>query len=63
LYLVTDVGRRYAIESSDVVRSLGLTTAKHLSRLPASLVVRIPEGPPLDPGAARAALQQEKQEN
>jgi type VII secretion protein EccB len=63
LYLVTDVGRRYAIRSTDVLRFLGLGTAKRISKLPGSLLVRIPEGPPLDPDDARAALQLEKGEN
>jgi type VII secretion protein EccB len=62
LYLVTDLGRRYAIPSGTVLRSLGLTDA-HISRLPASLLVRLPEGPALDPVAARAALQEEKGPN
>ncbi|MGA8114246.1 MAG: type VII secretion protein EccB [Actinocatenispora sp.] len=55
LYLVTDQGRRYAIPSPDALRALGYT-GKHLSKLPASLLVRVPEGPALDPDAARAAL-------
>jgi type VII secretion protein EccB len=58
LYLVTDVGRRYAIPDLDVLRSLGLTTT-HLSKMPASLLQSIPEGPVLDPVAARRALQDE----
>lgn len=58
LFLVTDAGRRFAIPGSDVLRSLGLG-AVPASRLPASLVVRVPEGPALDPDAAREALQQE----
>jgi type VII secretion protein EccB len=58
LYLVTDVGRRFAIPSGEVLRSLGLDRVT-TSRLPAGLVVRIPEGPALDPDAARQALQVE----
>ena len=59
LYLVTDVGRRYAVPSTEVLRFLGLTS-KHVSKLPSSLLVRVPEGPALDPDTARAALQEEK---
>jgi ESX secretion system ATPase EccB len=62
LSLVTDTGRRYAIPTTDALRALGLAGA-HTSKLPASLVVRIPEGQPLDQAAARAALQQEQQAN
>jgi hypothetical protein len=61
LYLVTDVGRRFAVKS-EVLRSLGLS-GPHLSKLPANLLVRIPEGNPLDPEAARAALRLENSEN
>jgi type VII secretion protein EccB len=56
-YLITDVGRRYALPS-EALRALGLDQAKP-SRLPASLIVRIPEGPALEPDRAREALQQE----
>jgi ESX secretion system ATPase EccB len=59
VYLVTDVGRRYAIPSTDVLQALGLSGAP-TSRLPSSLLVRIPEGPPLDPVLARRALDQER---
>jgi ESX secretion system ATPase EccB len=59
LSLVTDEGRRYAIPSSDLLRSLGFT-GQRVSKLPASLLVRIPEGPALDPDQARAALQLQK---
>jgi type VII secretion protein EccB len=62
LYLVTDLGRRYAVPSTTVLSSLGLTEA-HISRLPASLLVRLPEGPALAPDAARAALQEEQNQN
>jgi hypothetical protein len=60
LYLVTDAGRRYAIRSTDVLRFLGLANGKHISKLPSALLVRIPEGPALDPDDARAALRQER---
>jgi type VII secretion protein EccB len=62
LFLVTDQGKRYAIPDSQIQRALGFTN-EHIAKLPASLVVRIPEGPPLDPAAARAALQEEKIQN
>ncbi len=55
LYLVTDQGRRYAVPSTEALRALGYS-GKHLSRLPAGLLVRVPEGPALDPDTARAAL-------
>lgn len=55
LYLVTDAGRRYPVPSADVLRALGLAGTP-TSKLPAGLVVRIPEGPALDPAAARAGL-------
>lgn len=59
LYLVTDAGIRYAIPSPDVVRYLGYKEGDHFSKLPSSVLVRIPEGPALDPDAARAALANE----
>jgi len=59
LYLVTDAGLRFAVPG-DAGRFLGLSGAP-TSRLPAGLVVRIPEGPALDPAAAREALQLEDQ--
>jgi type VII secretion protein EccB len=58
LYLVTDVGRRYAIGSGEVLRALGLDGAT-TSKLPAGLLVRVPEGPALDPELARLPLAQE----
>jgi type VII secretion protein EccB len=50
-YLVTDLGRRYALASPDVLGVLGYSRSD-VTRLPASLVARIPEGPSLDPSAA-----------
>lgn len=59
LYLVTDSGIRYAIPNADALRALGYQDSNHFSKLPASLLVRMPEGPALDPDAARAALANE----
>jgi hypothetical protein len=59
LSLITDEGKRYAIPQSTVLGILGFT-GKKVSRLPNSLLVRIPEGPALDPEKARAALQVQK---
>ncbi len=50
-YLVTDLGRRYALASADVLGILGYPKGD-VVRLPASLVARIPEGPALDPASA-----------
>jgi type VII secretion protein EccB len=58
IYLVTDAGKRFAVAGGDALSSLGYRTGEP-SRLPAGLLVRIPEGPPLDPDAARAALANE----
>lgn len=58
LYLVTDQGIRYAVPSDTALSSLGLGDASTWS-LPAGLVARLPEGPALDPDAARAVLQEE----
>jgi type VII secretion protein EccB len=55
LYLITDQGVRYAT-SADVLPVLGYADAKP-TRLSASLVERIPEGPGLDPDAARDPVQ------
>jgi type VII secretion protein EccB len=53
LYLVTDQGERYPVATSQVLAILGYGDERPV-RLPASLVVRIPEGPALSPqGAAR----------
>lgn len=62
VYLVTDQGRRYPVPSDDVLSMLGLSKSK-ASKLPASLLERIPEGPALDPGAAQAALAEEQADN
>jgi type VII secretion protein EccB len=62
VYLVTDEGRRYPVPSDDVLSMLGLSKSK-ASKLPASLLERIPEGPALDPDTAQAALAQEQADN
>jgi hypothetical protein len=59
LYLVTDAGMRYAVPDSTALRALGLDAVSP-SRLPAGLVVRVPEGPGLDPATARAPLDAEQ---
>jgi len=51
LYLVTDQGERYPVASTEVLDALGYSGVRPV-RLPASLVVRIPEGPALNPQAA-----------
>jgi len=57
LYLVTDQGERYPVGSAEVLAVLGYGKERPV-RLPASLVVRIPEGPALNPlAAARPAVQ------
>jgi type VII secretion protein EccB len=50
--LVTDMGRRYPLSAPEVLKMLGYASA-HPVRLPAGLVARVPEGPGLDPVAAR----------
>jgi type VII secretion protein EccB len=62
MYLVTDEGIRYAIPSSDVLNTFALLPS-HASKLPASLLSRIPEGPVLDPDTASAALALEQTDN
>ncbi len=52
LTVVTDMGRRYPLASPDVLKMLGYPSARPV-RLPAGLVARLPEGPSLDPSAAR----------
>lgn len=55
LYLVTDRGQRFAIIGEDARGALGYQNAAPVA-MPASLVARIPEGPALDPAAARTAI-------
>jgi type VII secretion protein EccB len=52
LSLVTDLGRRYALASRDVMAMLGYDGVTAI-RIPAGLAARIPEGPALDPAAAK----------
>jgi type VII secretion protein EccB len=52
LTVVTDMGRRYPLATPDVLKMLGYPSARPV-RLPAGLVARLPEGPSLDPTAAR----------
>ncbi|SCL21557.1 type VII secretion protein EccB [Micromonospora nigra] len=55
LHLVTDLGYRYPLASEDVPAMLGYGKVRPV-RLPASLVVRLPAGPALDPVTAKSAL-------
>ncbi|MEV6964119.1 type VII secretion protein EccB [Hamadaea sp. NPDC051192] len=52
LTVITDLGRRYPVASPEVLGMLGYR-ADRAVRLPASLVARLPDGPGLDPEAAR----------
>jgi type VII secretion protein EccB len=56
--VITDLGRRHAVTSSEVLAMLGYSTAKPL-RLPASLVALVPAGKALDPEAARSPATQD----
>ncbi|GAA4233938.1 type VII secretion protein EccB [Streptosporangium album] len=56
LYLIGDQGRRHAILSANVLPSLGYSS-EDIAPLPAQLVHLIPEGPALDPAAARNPVQ------
>lgn len=53
--LVTDEGEWFAIPNTDALNALGYGSAP-VTKLPASLLARIPSGPALDPDAARAAM-------
>ncbi|WP_027943989.1 type VII secretion protein EccB [Amycolatopsis taiwanensis] len=55
LTLVTDMGRRYPLASSDVLKMLGYSAATPV-RLPGGLVARVPEGAGLDPVAAQRVV-------
>ncbi|MDP9849402.1 type VII secretion protein EccB [Streptosporangium lutulentum] len=52
LYLIDDQGRRYAIQSPEALQSLGYTM-EDVAPVPAHLMHLIPEGPVLDPAAAK----------
>lgn len=54
-FLVTDQGRRFAIASPDLLPKLGYDAAD-TTPVPAQLLHLIPEGPALDPAAARAPV-------
>ncbi|WP_433244212.1 type VII secretion protein EccB [Streptosporangium sp. CA-135522] len=56
LYLIGDQGRRHAILSADVLPSLGYGP-ENVAPLPTQIVKLIPEGPALDPAAAKAPVQ------
>ncbi|MEU7608382.1 type VII secretion protein EccB [Micromonospora sp. NPDC049204] len=58
LSLVTDLGYRYPLASKEVSEMLGYRGARPVE-LPASLVVRLPAGPALDPTNAKRALDPE----
>lgn len=55
LNLVTDLGYRYPLASDEVPEMLGYRGVRPVE-LPASLVVRLPAGPALDPANAKRAL-------
>ncbi|MBX7270176.1 type VII secretion protein EccB [Micromonospora sp. Llam7] len=58
LNLVTDLGHRYPLASEAVPALLGYSGVDPV-RLPASLVVRLPAGPALDPATAKLAIDPE----
>lgn len=58
LNLVTDLGYRYPLASEGVPAMLGYQTSDAVE-LPASLVVRLPAGPALDPATAKRAVDPE----
>ncbi|MFC6087171.1 type VII secretion protein EccB [Sphaerisporangium aureirubrum] len=53
--LITDQGRRFALASGDVLAMLGYDAA-HVAPIPAHLLHLVPEGPVLDPAAARVPV-------
>lgn len=57
VHLITEQGVRYPLASADVVTTLGYAPSD-IVRLPAELVARVAEGPPLDPEAAGTVLLQ-----
>lgn len=56
-FLVTD-GRRFALQSGDVAQKLGYTLSTDAVPVPAGVVSLIPNGPILDPNAARNPIAQ-----
>jgi type VII secretion protein EccB len=56
--VVTDLGRRHAVVSADLLGALGYGGVRP-KRMPANLVSLIPGGPALDPEAARNAVGQQ----
>ncbi|MCK2221288.1 type VII secretion protein EccB [Actinomadura sp. ATCC 31491] len=55
--LITEQGRRFALSSADLVGKLGYEAAD-VAPVPAHLLRLIPDGPMLDPAAARAPVQE-----
>ncbi|MEU6790605.1 type VII secretion protein EccB [Nonomuraea wenchangensis] len=55
--LITEQGRRYPLVSADLVTKLGYD-AKDVAPVPAHLLRLIPDGPALDPAAARTPVQE-----
>ncbi|MFB9449852.1 type VII secretion protein EccB [Dactylosporangium vinaceum] len=56
LTLVTDLGKRHAIPSPDVLGALGYAGVQPAT-IPAAIVALLPSGPALDPAAANAVVQ------
>jgi type VII secretion protein EccB len=54
IYLITDSGQRYQIDSSNALGALGYTSAPKVA-MPASVIALIPAGPDLDVNAAAQA--------
>jgi hypothetical protein len=57
LFVVTDIGRRYAVPTVEALRALGFGEVRPV-RVPASLVALLPPGPALEPAAAREPVRQ-----
>ncbi|WP_433222854.1 type VII secretion protein EccB [Microtetraspora malaysiensis] len=55
-FLVTDQGRRFAVASADLLADLGYQVSD-AAPVPTQILHLIPEGPALDPAAARKPLQ------
>ncbi|HEX4814466.1 MAG TPA: type VII secretion protein EccB [Nonomuraea sp.] len=56
-WLITDQGRRYRLTAADVIGKLGYEAAD-VAPVPAHLLRLIPDGPALDPAAARTPVQE-----